>query len=106
MAKKSKERGLGRGLSALMSDVSIAAIPKETEDKAPTKAKKTPTKKAAKTDKTVTPIPANQRGVSTLAMDQLERNPDQPRKYFDKEKLAELTQSIKDKGVLQPTRGG
>jgi len=33
---------------------------------------------------------------------QLERNPDQPRKYFDKEKLEELTQSIKDKGVLQP----
>jgi len=28
MAKKSKERGLGRGLSALMSDVSVAAIPK------------------------------------------------------------------------------
>lgn len=106
MAKKSKTGGLGRGLSALMSDVSVAAIPKESAEnpvaEAQKTSKKTPTKKTAKTDKTVTPIPANQRGVSILAMDQLERNPDQPRKYFDKEKLAELTQSIKDKGVLQP----
>lgn len=102
MTKKSKERGLGRGLSALMSDVSVAAIPKEKP-----KAKKTPTKKAVKkpakkTQSKPTPIPANQRGITSVAIDQLERNPDQPRKYFDKEKLAELTQSIKDKGVLQP----
>lgn len=29
-------------------------------------------------------------------------NPDQPRKYFDPEKLAELSESVKKKGVLQP----
>jgi ParB family chromosome partitioning protein len=102
MAKKSKERGLGRGLSALMSDVSVAAIPKEQP-----KAKKAPAKKAVKKSpkkpqSKSMPIPVNQRGVTFVAIDQLERNPDQPRKYFDKEKLAELTQSIKDKGVLQP----
>jgi len=76
MAKKSKERGLGRGLSALMSDVSVAAIPKEAE----------PVKKAT-TEKTVKSVakPASQiGGVTRLAIDQLERNPDQPRKYFDK----------------------
>jgi len=99
MAKKSKERGLGRGLSALMSDVSGAAIPKEEPKAKKAPAKKTPKKKAK--DKP-TSTPANQRGVTSIAIDQLERNPDQPRKYFDKEKLAELTQSIKDKGVLQP----
>jgi len=99
MVKKSKERGLGRGLSALMSDVSVAAIPQEEPKAKKTPVKKTP-KKMAK-DKP-TPIPANQRGVTSVAIDQLERNPDQPRKYFDKDKLAELTQSIKDKGVLQP----
>jgi len=102
MAKKSSERGLGRGLSALMSDVSVAAIPKETPRKKKTPAKKTTSKSKSSKKKTVTPIPANQRGVTSVAIDQLERNPDQPRKYFDKEKLAELTQSIKDKGVLQP----
>lgn len=96
MAKKSSERGLGRGLSALMSDVSVAAIPKEEA-----KAKKVPVKKHAKKN-AVKPIPTSERGVTSVAINQLERNPDQPRKYFDKEKLAELTQSIKDKGVLQP----
>jgi hypothetical protein len=29
-------------------------------------------------------------------------NPHQPRKYFDPKALAELTQSIREKGVLQP----
>jgi len=38
----------------------------------------------------------------TLAMDQIDRNPDQPRRHFDADKLKELSQSIKDKGVLQP----
>ena len=109
MAKKSSERGLGRGLSALMSDVSVAAIPQKDIKKQEPKAKKTATKKSSskKTAKPTSkakpePIPANQHGVTSVAIDQLERNPDQPRKYFDKEKLAELTQSIKDKGVLQP----
>lgn len=105
MAKKSSERGLGRGLSALMSDVSLAATPK-TED---SKTQKTVKKSQGKTTSTakkkdVSPVegPSDVRGVTSVAIDQLERNPDQPRKYFDKEKLAELTQSIKDKGVLQP----
>jgi len=98
MTKKSKERGLGRGLSALMSDVSVAAIPKEEP-----KTKKAPAKNGPKktTKDTAAPL-TNRAGVTSVAIDQLERNPDQPRKYFDKEKLAELTQSIKDKGVLQP----
>lgn len=29
-------------------------------------------------------------------------NPDQPRKYFDPEKLSELSESVRQKGVLQP----
>ena len=103
MAKKSKERGLGRGLSALMSDVSVAAIPKEVPKVKKSPAKKTAKKPSKKPQVKPTPVsPANQRGVTFVAIDQLERNPDQPRKYFDIEKLAELTQSIKDKGVLQP----
>ncbi|MEP3889145.1 MAG: ParB/RepB/Spo0J family partition protein [Hellea sp.] len=94
MAKKSSERGLGRGLSALMSDVSLTPAPKTEESKTKKSVKKTP-------NKTQSPS-SNSRGVMSVAIDQLERNPDQPRKYFDKDKLAELTQSIKDKGVLQP----
>ena len=99
MAKKSKERGLGRGLSALMSDVSVAAIPKEP---AKTKAGKPKPAATQKTPKAKAQPALMTGGVTTFAIDKLERNPDQPRKYFDKDKLAELTQSIKDKGVLQP----
>ena len=83
--RKKPDRGLGRGLSALMQDVSISE-PTPVTDRPQTDSKE------AKVE----------RGVSTLAMDRLERNPDQPRRYFDPEKLSELTQSIKDKGVLQP----
>lgn len=102
MSKKSKERGLGRGLSALMSDVSVAAIPKEAPDKIVPETSKTPNKNAPKKASSKAEVSSSKSGVTSIAIDQLERNPDQPRKYFDKEKLAELTQSIKDKGVLQP----
>lgn len=35
-------------------------------------------------------------------IDLIETNPHQPRQYFDSETLAELSQSIKEKGVIQP----
>lgn len=37
-----------------------------------------------------------------LLIDEISPNPLQPRKYFDDEKLEELTRSIKENGVLQP----
>lgn len=40
--------------------------------------------------------------VRTLPIEQLAPNPHQPRKYFDKELLKELSESIKEKGLLQP----
>lgn len=108
MAKKASERGLGRGLSALMSDVSAINTPVEAKPKkkAPPKKESTASKKTAKTPtpikKSAKTAAKSSQGVTSVAIDQLMRNPEQPRKYFDKEKLAELTQSIKDKGVLQP----
>jgi ParB family chromosome partitioning protein len=37
-----------------------------------------------------------------LPLDQIHADPDQPRRHFDKEALQELTDSIKEHGVLQP----
>ena len=37
-----------------------------------------------------------------IPIEEIKPDPDQPRKYFDKEALNELTESIKRKGVLQP----
>ncbi len=35
-------------------------------------------------------------------IDKIDPNPDQPRSYFDPEKLEQLCESIKEKGVIQP----
>jgi len=42
------------------------------------------------------------KSIAYVAMDQLTRNPEQPRRYFDSALLQELSDSIRDKGVLQP----
>ncbi len=72
---KDKKRSLGRGLSALMSDIDIP-VAKETT--AP-----------AKSDKFV-------------AIEKIRPNPDQPRRTFTEEQLTDLSNSIKTKGVIQP----
>lgn len=92
---------LGRGLSALMEEITPPQQGAKT--KAPGKKNKTKTTagKKTKTD-THEKIRPNELGVQIVWIDKLERNPDQPRRHFDKTKLEELTRSIKDKGVLQP----
>jgi ParB family transcriptional regulator, chromosome partitioning protein len=51
-------------------------------------------------------IPGNERlqsgGVVTLRVEQIERNPRQPRSQINPEELHELTESIREHGVLQP----
>lgn len=75
MERKAEKRGgLGRGLSALMADVSM-----EPETSAPSDS-----------------------AVVTLPIESLVPNPDQPRRHFDETALAELAASIREKGVIQP----
>ena len=76
MADK-KSRGLGRGLSALMADVAPKPETPET------------TNTAGRSDRFV-PI------------ELIFPNPDQPRRTFDEDKLRELTESIRSKGIFQP----
>ncbi len=45
---------------------------------------------------------ANDREVVSLRLSQIERNPDQPRKDFDREALEQLAESIREHGVIQP----
>ncbi|MEQ6202933.1 ParB/RepB/Spo0J family partition protein [Sulfitobacter sp. HNIBRBA2951] len=73
--KNERKRGLGRGLSALMADVS------ETETVA-----------------AQGPAAADQ----LVPIEQIASNPDQPRKQFVQNDLDDLAASIKEKGVLQP----
>ncbi|EBA17006.1 chromosome partitioning protein parB [Roseobacter sp. SK209-2-6] len=74
--KKTKPRGLGRGLSALMADVN--PDPVSTENQSP------------RNSEVLVPI------------EKVQANPDQPRRQFLQEDLDDLTASIKEKGVLQP----
>ncbi|MCO6384194.1 ParB/RepB/Spo0J family partition protein [Oceanicola sp. 502str15] len=69
-----KKRGLGRGLSALMADV------------------------APREDQTTTSASTERR----LPIEQVEPNPDQPRRDFELEPLQELADSIKERGIIQP----
>lgn len=75
MAGIDRKRGLGRGLSALMSDVTeaeavVSAGPSAAERKLP--------------------------------IEQISPNPDQPRKRFEDADLDDLTASVKEKGIIQP----
>ena len=94
--KKTADRGLGRGLSALMADMSVTtegSIEGPTEGEAEGTEVK-PNDQAGGA--------ASLSSIQKLPIDKLVRNPDQPRRHFDQRKLAELTESIRLKGILQP----
>jgi len=74
--KKNKTRGLGRGLSALMSDVNQEIAPPASQ--------------------------SPRRPDFFVPVEQVRPNPDQPRRAFNKEALDELAASISEKGVIQP----
>lgn len=71
-----KRRGLGRGLAALMGEPAPGSEAAAARGAAG--------------------------GVREIPIEQLKPNPYQPRKFFQKEALEELAQSIRAKGVLQP----
>ncbi len=80
--KKAKaKKGLGRGIDALFGDVEPISVvqPKTAEEKT-----------------------ADGQGVLRLKIRDIEPNPDQPRKVFDKEKLQALADSISEHGLIQP----
>ena len=75
--KPTRTRGLGRGLSALMSDV--APTQPSTDDGAQPR-----------------------RPDLHVPVEALHPNPDQPRRSFQPESMEELAASIREKGIIQP----
>lgn len=73
--RTNKPRGLGRGLSALMSDVAINPVESGQAAKTPD---------------------------MFVAVDHVHPNPNQPRRSFNDDALSELANSIKEKGIIQP----
>lgn len=74
--RRTERRGLGRGLSALLSDIQDAG-----------------------SDPVGKP---EEQGYAVLPLDTIFANPAQPRRTFDDEKLRDLADSIREKGLVQP----
>ena len=73
--KKGKSRGLGRGLSSLMGDFNNEPVSSSVNSE-------------------------NQAFEKLVQVEKIYTNPNQPRKSFQEEKLIELANSIKSKGVV------
>jgi len=73
-----KSRGLGRGLSALMADIN----------------------ETGETESSATESP--RRPDMNVPIESVRPNPDQPRRAFTQEALEELSDSIAEKGIIQP----
>ncbi|MCR5181937.1 MAG: ParB/RepB/Spo0J family partition protein [Clostridia bacterium] len=92
---KAKKGGLGRGLEALFADQVPVVQETETTEKATRSAKSG--KSAAQT-----PQAEPKDGITYVSIHNIKPNPNQPRKTFDKEKISELAESIKENGIIQP----
>ena len=92
MAKR-VQRGLGRGLGALLGDVVDEAPDTQGVDEKP--ARRLSAKPAAEPAKPVDEV-------RMLPIRLIDPNRDQPRRAFDEEALKELAASIKAVGVIQP----
>ncbi len=77
---KQKKAALGRGLGALLAN-SETDITSKYENKQFSEAVGS---------------------IALIAVDKIEANPFQPRQHFEKQALAELTQSIREHGIIQP----
>lgn len=88
-------RKLGRGLGALMGEMK-----REEPLVAPRPAESANAKQAAPASGAGASPRAD--GLATLAVADIEPHPDQPRRHFDDEALAELAASIASRGVIQP----
>ena len=75
--KKPTKKAMGRGLGAFFDDIEENIVPEE-------------------------PKITGSDGVKVFKIRDIEPNPDQPRKYFEKEKLEALAASIKEHGLIQP----
>ena len=77
MSNKNQNKGLGRGLEALLSNAAETGIRHE---------------------QTSSPLTS----IKEIELSQIVPNPFQPRSEFDRQKLQELSDSIHQMGVIQP----
>ncbi|MFP5328793.1 MAG: ParB/RepB/Spo0J family partition protein [Alphaproteobacteria bacterium] len=82
MSDKKPVSGLGRGLAALLDEAVRSSVSHEPEEQGA--------------------AVASMRGVREVEIARIRPNPAQPRMHFDEESIAELAESIAERGLLQP----
>lgn len=112
------KRGLGRGLDALFGGAPAVAPTAEPQAPPERQPEPPPPPREAAPRPTPTPIarrepepepraavavaPARRSGPEQLDIDVISPNPEQPRTNFEPEKLRELSESIREHGIIQP----
>lgn len=89
-----KKTGLGRGLDAL--------FPEKAVDKEPAKKTRAKVEPMKKTVEKAEPSVEEKKTEMLVKISKVEPNRSQPRKQFDEDALLELSESIKQYGILQP----
>lgn len=87
---EAQRKGLGRGLSSLMPTPHLQEPPVSSG------------KHLSSVKLEPVPSEAADTHYKMVLLSQIYPNPNQPRKYFDDEKISELAASIKEKGIIQP----
>jgi len=86
-----KRRNLGRGLSALLGDSGVAAATNMVERGTAAVAAAEPAAAGVAL-----------KGLRTMAISALRPGKFQPRRVFDEDSIADLAESVREKGILQP----
>lgn len=81
MAAKNTKKGLGKGLDSLIPKIEVSEISSKPKRQVSEKVEK---------------------GITNIKINLIEPNRNQPRKTFDEDALIELTESIKQYGIIQP----
>ena len=89
-----KKSGLGRGLDALFPEKTAQSKPKTVKTVKEEKKVAVDTKKSSQQE--------TSNGERMMKISMIEPNREQPRKKFDEDALQELSESIKQYGILQP----
>lgn len=89
-----KKSGLGRGLDALFPEKTVQSKPKTVKTVKEEKKDAVDTKKFSQQE--------TSNGERMMKISMIEPNREQPRKKFDEDALQELSESIKQYGILQP----
>lgn len=89
-----KKSGLGRGLDALFPEKTVQSKPKTVKTVKEEKKVAVDTKKFSQQE--------TSNGERMMKISMIEPNREQPRKKFDEDALQELSESIKQYGILQP----